>query len=292
MSRRFGRLLAAYMPLVFLIAGSKAQPVEASEVKVELKSDGGLIAARYVCVLEDMRSHQVVAQSDLQADGTFTLRAVPYGDYQLTITNFEGAPIHQEIVTLSEHGPPLSVYLPKREEQRPPAGPVSVAELQHPPSRKAVAAAVAAQRYSEAGDYRRAAEELEKAVRLSPDFAEAYDNLAVQHIRLGEYQQAVAEIGRAMQIARPGPAQLCNLAYAQIQLREYGEAIETARAALWLDRNYAQAHFLLGFVLARDRRTLPEALPHLELAAQTLPSAGTVLGLARKALKQSNFGGN
>lgn len=292
MSRRFGRLLAAYMPLVFLIPGSKAQPADAIQVKIELKSDGGLIAARYICLLEDLRSHRVVAQSDVQSDDTFTLRAVPYGDYQLTITDFRGVPIHQEIVAVSEHSPPISVYLPKREDARPPSGPVSVAQLEHPPSRKALRAAAAARRYSEAGDYRRAAEELERAIRLSPDFAEAYDNLAVQHIRLGEYEQAVEEIGRAMQIARPWPGQLCNLAFAQIQLKRYGEAIQSARAALSLDRSLAQAHFLLGFVLARNRLTLPEALPHLELAAQTLPSAETVLALAREALKQSNFGGN
>jgi tetratricopeptide (TPR) repeat protein len=159
-----------------------------------------------------------------------------------------------------------------------------LSQLLHPPSRKAFSAMVAAQRFSEAGDYPHAAEELEKAVRLSPEYADAHWNLAAQYIRLGQYSRAVEESRRAMEFAKPGPMQLCNLAFAQMQLGRYDEATESARASLRLDSTYAQAHFVLGTLLARDGKTLREALPHLELAARTLPSAAKVLELARKGL--------
>jgi tetratricopeptide (TPR) repeat protein len=268
---------------VFLPAAGNAQAPETLQVKIEVKIEEEPIAPNYVCVLEEFRTHQRFGVADLQADETCTFRNVPSGDYDMSITDANGGALHQEMVTVSQHNAVFSVTLPRRNAQRPPGGPVSMAQLQHPPARKALAAVVAAQRFSESGDYRRAAGELEKAVRISPDFADAYTNLAVQHMRLGEYDQAVREMQHAMQLAKPGPMQLCNLAYAQLQLKQYDVAAESARAALRLDASYPQAHFLLGVLLARDRRTLPEALPHLERAAKVLPSAQTALELARKA---------
>lgn len=242
-----------------------------------------MLGPGYSCRLEDLHSRQSTS-GDVHTDGSATLHNVPYGDYRLTVTDFGGAAVREEIVTVGQFAGPIVINLPRR-DQRPPAGPVSVAQLQHPPSPKAVAAAAKAQRYSGAGDYRRAATELEKAVRLSPDFVEARNNLAVEYIRLGDYQPAIEEIERASAIAKPGPVELCNLAYAELQLKRYDEAVEAVRAALRLDSAYAQAHFVLGVLLARQPATLREALPHLERAAQTIPSAQAALELARRSAR-------
>jgi tetratricopeptide (TPR) repeat protein len=67
---------------------------------------------------------------------------------------------------------------------RPISGTISVRELQHPPSRKAYNAIVQAQKFSEAGDFAKAAGWLEKAIALSPDFADGHTNLGAQYIRL------------------------------------------------------------------------------------------------------------
>jgi len=279
---RFGRLTAAHALLLFLPMAAIAQPPETLQFKIELKSDEASIAPDYVCELEDFRTHQRVGVADLNSDDTFTFRHVPYGEYQMTISDPRGDAVFQDLVTVDAHNSLLTVQLAKRKVERPPSGPVSVAQLQHPPARKAFSALVTAQRFSESGDYRRAAEELEKAVRISPDYAEAYTNLAVQHMRLGEYERAVEEMRRANEIAKPGPVQLCNLAYAQMQLKRYDQAIESARASLRLDGNYAQAHYVLGALLARDPKTLGEALPHLERAAEVMPSAKAMWEMARK----------
>jgi tetratricopeptide (TPR) repeat protein len=260
----------------------RAQNSEAQQVRIELKIDGEPILLGYMCELDEFRTHQRFGVADLHADGIFTFRNVPYGDYSLSILDAFNQTIHQELITVGQSHDIFTVQFAKRNESRPPSGPVSVNELRHPPARKAFSAMVAAQRYSEAGDYRRAAGELEKAVRISPDYADAYQNLAVQYIRLGQFERAVDEIRRATQFAKPGPVQLCNLAFAQAQLKHYDEAIDAARASLRLDANYVQAHYLLGALLAQNGRTLPEARLHLERAARSMPAAEGLLQQVRK----------
>ena len=44
------------------------------------------------------------------------------------------------------------------------------------------------------------------------------------------------------------------------------------------------AHLLLGSLLAGDRRTLPEAIPHLERAAESIPAARDTLEKVRLTL--------
>lgn len=282
MSIRFIRLLAAYALLMFYSIPVTAQSEGQSEFTVELKSEEAFLGPNYVGILEDYRTHQRVGTTDLSADDTFRFRGVPKGDYQLTITDRKGAVILQTMVLVSPAIAVATVQLPKRKEQRPPSGPVSLAELQHSPARKAVSAMVQAQRFSEAGDFRRAAEELEKAVRISPDYPAAHVNLAVEYIRLEQYERAIEVIGRANQWMKPDAMQLCNLAYAQMKLQRIDAAAEAARAALRLDAHYPQAHYILGALLARDPQTVGEALSHLEQAAKTLPSAGSMLEAVRK----------
>ncbi len=236
MSRRVGRVMAAHALLLFLTAVGDAQPQEASKVRIELTTGQELVGPRYACLLEDLHSHQRFGVADLQADSAFSFHQVPYGDYQIVITDAGGAELHQQLLTVNQQNMVVSVTLPKPNIQRPPSGPVSMAQLLHPPAAKAISAAEAGERFAESGDYRRAAVELEKAIRISPDFAEAYTNLAAQHIRLGEFEQAVQELEHAMTIAKPGPVQLCNLAFAQLQLKRYDEATESARASLRLDQ--------------------------------------------------------
>ena len=112
---------------------------------------------------------------------------------------------------------PLTVRL--RTLHKPSApGTISLTQLRHPPSRKAFQAVASAQRFSQSGQTEKAVEELEKAIRISPEYADAYNNLAVQHMRMGRFEEAAGELTHAISIAGPNPMALSNLAYAQRQL--------------------------------------------------------------------------
>jgi tetratricopeptide (TPR) repeat protein len=221
-------------------------------------------------------------RAEVQFDGSFQLRDIHSGTYTLRVTTLRGDLVHQELVTVAPQTGPLTVRLPTPRATPSAPDTISLTQLRHPPSRKAFHAMEAAQRYSESGQTEKAVEELEKAVRISPEYADAYNNLGVQHVRMGRFEQACDEFSRAIAIAGPSTSRLCNLAYAQRQLHRLPEAIASARAALRLDAGSAQAHLILGSILAIDPGTRAESIPHLERAAETMPSARTILEKIRE----------
>lgn len=239
-----------------------------------------------IVTLTDLRSHNI-GWADVRADGTFSFRGIPCGEYRLTVLEDGQNEVYEELVSVQQQNGLLLVQLPHRQTERPPAGPVAIDELLHPPAKKAVTAYLAARKFSEAGEHEKAAEQLQEAVRISPDFANAWVNLAAQHIHMRLYGQALQELSRATEITKPTPLILGNIAFAQYGLHRHDEAMKSAREALLLDSTYGPAHYLLGCLLANDGRTLSEAVKHLEIAARTMPSAQANLEHARSSLAQN-----
>ena len=271
------RPLAVLTTIVCLTIPSNAQPSDVPVVKGELHSESPVNFREYRIELEDTTHHVEVYRTDVQLDGGFEFRHIPPAEYLLRVTSLSGEVIQQEFATVNPRIARLRVRLaiPARQPSLP--GTISMTQLRHPPDRKAIQAFAAAQRFAASGSPEKAADELRKAVRLSPEFADAYTNLAVQHIRMGRFQDAVDELTRAIEIAGSNPLMLCNLAYAQASLNRLPESLGSLRAALRLDASYPQAHLILGTILAADARTRAEAIPHLERAAESIPSARATL---------------
>jgi tetratricopeptide (TPR) repeat protein len=166
------------------------------------------------------------------------------------------------------------------------SGTISVSQLRQPIQKSALRSFRASQKLFERGDYERAVHELKNAIAASPGYAEAYSSLAAVHIKMRLNGQALTEIAKALSIAGPNARDLSNMALAYFSLERYGDSADAARWALRLEPNYDPAHYVLGATLAKDRRTMPESLPHLERAARTLPSAKAVLMIVQKALSR------
>ena len=284
MQRKGVRLSGAIACFLCAMVPACAQTGEVQTLRVELKGIADLVTPQYTLVLYDFHNHQKLDGAELNSDGVFTLRHVPYGDYQLTVADQGGSVVYQEFLNLSGTTPSIAIQLPGSRPRQLPGGPVSVQQLRHPPNRKAFQAMVAAQKFSEAGNYEKAAGELEKAIQLSPYYADAYTNLAAQHIRMGRYREASGELARALDIGGPNPVVLTNLASMQLAVKQVAEAEKYARAALHLDAGYAQAHYILGIALSMDTRTVSEGLVHLQTAALTLPGAQAQIERVRQAL--------
>ena len=142
---------------------------------------------------------------------------------------------------------------------------------------------LAAQKYSESKQPAKAVKELEKAVRISPEFAEAHTNLAANYLRLGHFEEAVKESNRAMEIASETVPNLCNRALAEWGLQRYEDAMRSAERALQLDGSARTAHFVLGSLLARDPKTRQEGIQHLERIASVNAAAKKTLEWAQAA---------
>ena len=232
--------------------------------------------------LRDTHSQIFFSPVEVSGDGRFEFRQVPFGQYMLTVLDDYGRPIHEEMVSVPSQTQHIVVDVARQETGRPPSGPVSAAQLLNPPAKKAVQAVQAARKFAQQGDHDKAAGQLEKAVQLSPEYAGAWVNLAVQHILLGHYEQALGELAHASSIAKPNAIILGDMAFAQYALHRYDEGTSSARQALRLDPSCAPAHYLLGLFLVLDRRTLGEGIQHLEVAARTMPAARESLERARR----------
>jgi tetratricopeptide (TPR) repeat protein len=224
--------------------------------------------------MEAVSSHVQTAQADVRGDGSFEFRDIASGEYILRVTDGHGLTVCQQFVAIHDYMPELNVRLPERESNGAAgAATVSLKQLMHPPHRKAVHAFENAQRLSSAGKYDDAVSELQKAIRISPEFAAAHTNLAVQYFRMGRFEESAAESARAIQIGGPDPHTLVNLATAQARLHRFAEAENSARAALRLDSGYLKASLILGSILAEQPATRGEGVKHLEKAAAEFPSA-------------------
>ena len=97
-------------------------------------------------------------------------------------------------------------------------------------------------------------EHLEHAIEIDPDYAEAYQERAVEYLTEKDSEKALPEL---QQIARihPGLAEVhSNLAIILLQLDRAGEAENEAKAALRLNAELPKAQYLLAVSLVRQRR--------------------------------------
>jgi Flp pilus assembly protein TadD len=219
--------------------------------------------------IEDASTHARTAQTDVRIDGSFEFHGISTGEYTLCVADGSGHAVWQQSVTIQGLIPEVDVRLPDRERigTGGKAATVSLKELMHPPAKKAVQAFHSALRLSSTGKHGDAVTQLETAVRISPEFAAAHTNLAVEHFRLGRMEESAAESARAIEIGGPDPLNLCNLAMAQALLQRYDEAAKSARASLRLDSHYVRANMILGFILVDEPATRAEGIQHLEKAA-------------------------
>jgi tetratricopeptide (TPR) repeat protein len=263
------------------VACAFAQEPHRADFNGSIHSDREAIYHGYVVELSGTVQRETW-KADVMADGTFVVRDIPNGDYVLRVMTYQGAILKEEFVNVHGTGSTVDVTLP-HVDRPAPGGPVSVRELQHPPAARAVRAAAAAQRFSQEGERGKAVEELQKAIRISPDFAAAHSNLAAEYIRMQEYEAARREIERSLEIAGPNAVDLCNLAFVDTSEHRFPQALEEVKAALRADPANGNAHYILGALLLLDQRTSAEGVRHLEQAAQTVAGAREMLARLRSA---------
>jgi tetratricopeptide (TPR) repeat protein len=181
------------------------------------------------------------------AQGRFHFDRITPGMYQLRVLSGPGAdPILEQQVQINTFSGPLNVDLPERPEAaKPISGVVSLKQLQHAPSKKAVRAFHDAEQFSQAHDTAKAIQKLEQAIRLDPYFPEAHQNLGAQFARTGRYEEAMVEFHTALDIGPPDPKAYANLAFCSFRLKHYQEAQAFARKALQLDPSNAGGQAIL-----------------------------------------------
>ena len=146
-----------------------------------------------------------------------------------------------------DFGPAISVIpdWPAPSQPKPISAVVSLRELQHPISNKALRAAYDAQQLANAGKIPQAIAKLEKAIRIDPGYRDAHCNLGVMYARVGRIADARAEFQKALAIGTAAAPIYADLALASAASGEFIEAETFARQALRLDPADKVAQMLL-----------------------------------------------
>jgi Tfp pilus assembly protein PilF len=129
-------------------------------------------------------------------------------------------------------------------EREPISGVVSLRELQHPVSKKAIRAAYQAQQFTDAHNIPKAIAKLEKAIRIDPSYRDAHCNLGVLYARMGRITDARAELQKALDIGPPAAQIYADLALTSAAVGEFRQAQAFAQKALDLDPGNGAARLL------------------------------------------------
>jgi tetratricopeptide (TPR) repeat protein len=249
---------------------------EASILRGELETNQPIVNG-YSIKLYDLTRHATFETVNIRADGEFEFRQTPNGRYLLTVTDARGDSVYQSSITVGGLQQELIIRLPKDKTNQPASGPISLKQLQHPPSRKAFDAFRQAQKSGDAGDSAKAEQWLRKAIALSPDYGDAWLNLGARHMKAGMYQQSIGETQRGLEFSGPSALAYSNLSYALACLGREDEAKQSAEDALRLDPDDPRANYLFGLLLYNSHVNDAEAVRHLEMAAPHLSSARVML---------------
>jgi len=165
---------------------------------------------------------------------------------------------------------------------------VSIQGLRIPP--KAVKEIQRSQSALKSGDVRSSAQHLERALQIYPSYLEAHNSLGARYIDLGEYEKAAAEFQKAI-VIDPGVVQpFNNLSVALFLQQRYVDAEAAARRALNLDAQHPTARYMLGAILATDKRNPEEAMDLLRQTRREFPDSYLLLAqilLRRGAVEEA-----
>ena len=156
-----------------------------------------------------------------------------------------------------------------------PGETVSTRELLVPP--KAMKELQRSQTALHSGDIRSSAQHLEKALRIYPSYLEAHNNLGSRYIELHEYEKAVVEFQKAIDLDPRVMQPFNNLSVAFFLLQRYPDAETAARRARDLDPHNSTAQYMLGCVLATEKRNPSEAMEMLRQTEVEFPDARLLL---------------
>jgi len=152
-----------------------------------------------------------------------------------------------------------------------PAGTVDQRELRIPS--KAIKEFDRSMKAFDSGDYRTAADHLEKAAKIAPDFVQAHNNLGSMYINLKEYDRAVTELQKTIELSPNLETPHHNMAMVMILLHRLPEAEAAARRVLELQPQQSDARYTLGRILVMQKQYTTEAIRLLTEAAPEIPVA-------------------
>jgi Flp pilus assembly protein TadD len=106
------------------------------------------------------------------------------------------------------------------------------------------------QRYQDRGEFEKAIVEFKKAIAMRPNYYRAYNNLAVCYGELGRYDKAEEVLLKTIELKPDNFYAMNNLAVLHMEQRNFDKALGYARRCVEVEPSYVNGLITLGSVLA------------------------------------------
>ncbi len=113
------------------------------------------------------------------------------------------------------------------------------------------------------GDYKASISLYEKAVKIDPEFAFAYDNMGICYRRLNDFDKAIECYQKSLRIDPNGRMPLQNMAVAYQYKQEYRKAVEIYEQLAELDVNDPEIFYGIGQIQAINLQDYEKGLDNL-----------------------------
>ena len=176
----------------------------------------------------------------------------------------------------AQTGPVPHALVPTDQSRLPRLGDaISMGQLRIP--HKAVREIERSQSALRSGDVRSSALHLERALQIYPHSLEVHNNLGSRYVELHEYEKAAVEFQKAIEIDPRVMPPFNNLSVAFFLLQRYPDAEAAARRALDLNPHNATSRYMLGCILAMEKRNPVEAMEMLRETKREFPDSRLLL---------------
>jgi len=253
--------------------------------EVELGAPAGGAYLVELRPLDNRASPSMRAQ--VNNDGSFEMRYMQAGTYEVHLTTAHGNPVRSDIVHIDEHSNRVTLRIDKNRAAKH-NGTVSMRSLQFKAPKAARKEFEKAESANRRGDVQKSIDHLRKAVELCPEYAEAHNNLGVRYLTTGDLAASRTHLERSLELDENSAFAHLNMSALAMSLENAPLAEKHARRALDLGAERSKGEYLLGLALAKqgDRQT---AIPHLEEAVKQFPRAH--LALADLLARQGDLAG-
>jgi len=244
-----------------------------AEFRGRLTEGGDSSYEGLVVEVTNLRDRSIRDHIDVLADGSFGFRSLPEGDYQVRVTTLYDEVVATTLTSIAQGSPPWEIRLPRSKLSKPPAGSISLQQLNHPPSKQVQKLLDNGERLLHAQHYEDAAARLREATINDPDCLQAHADLGLALSRVGQWDGAEQEYRTAVSLDPRNSMLHSNLGAALTMLQRFDEAEVEVATALRIDPRNPRAHYVMAGVLLRKNAPLKEAMTHLLAAQDEVPSA-------------------
>jgi len=188
-------------------------------------------------------------------DGAFNFAGLKEGRYYVSVDagpDFDA--VNEEIEVLNStsrrgdgQAVKVQINLRYRSKEIYRASTVDVSYAEIPPS--ALKLYMNAQKLSQDGEREKAIEQLEKAIFIYPEFANAFNELGLQYLRLRKMEKAEEAFQEALKISPRAFAPRLNYGILLVQVKRYEPGAAILREVTVEDDSSASAHLFLGRAL-------------------------------------------